>query len=180
MKKKHNKMNSQKEKNISENKMIEIQAEAYYRAIKRIKEEEKENNIEPNAEKYKWYENLLYFLNVFFFPWVINKRFRLNKHLYDGVLVFFVSAIMQLIGTVVWVVGIVGAVYALYQGIRFDEIYNMFSLLAISFLMMVLGSIITIFGNSFGEETNSERIYAYSACILGLISCAIGIISLLS
>lgn len=40
--------------------------------------------------------------------------------------------------------------------------------------MEVLGSVITIFGKSFGNETNSERIYAYSACILALISCAFG------
>lgn len=183
MRKKHSKKNLPIANNLSEDKIIEIQAEAYYRAFKRINEEGEENksNVETNLEKrkYKWYEKVLYFFNVFFAPWVISKRFLLNKQLYDLVLVFFVSTIMLLIGTIAWIIGVIGFIYSLYLGIALHEISNMLSLLGLSLLMVVLGSIIIISGNSFGNETNSERIYAYSACILALISCAIGIVSLL-
>ena len=184
MKKKNSKKNLPIANNLSKDEMIEIQAEAYYRAFKRIKKEEGEeieSNVETNIEKrkYKWYENVLYFFNVFFFPWVISKHVLLNKQLYDLVLVFFVSAIMLIIGTIAWIMGVTGFIYSLYLGIALHEIRNMLSLLGICLLMVALGSIIIISGNSFGNETNSERIYAYSACILALMSCAIGIVSLL-
>lgn len=58
MKKKHSKKNLPIANNFSEDEMIEIQAEAYYRAFKRIKKEEGEenkSNAEINIEKYKWY-----------------------------------------------------------------------------------------------------------------------------
>lgn len=182
MKKKHSKKNLPIANNFSEDEMIEIQAEAYYRAFKRIKKEEGEenkSNAEINIEKYKWYENVLYFLNVFFLPWCISKKFCLNKRLYDGVLVFFVATIMLIIGTIVWGIGFIEIVYAIYQGFVLKNVKNMLSLVGLSLLMLVLGSIVIVSGNTFSEETNSERIHAYSASILALISCIISIISLL-
>lgn len=39
--------------------MIEIQAEAYYRALKRIETEKtKTNEQKSEKKKYKWYENI--------------------------------------------------------------------------------------------------------------------------
>ena len=58
MKKKRNKEIPRESDFISEERMIEIQAEAYYRAIKRIKDGEKNNNInsvgDTYKKKYKW------------------------------------------------------------------------------------------------------------------------------
>ena len=66
--------------NISQEQMIEIQAEAYYRALKRIEDEKtKEDEQKPERRKYKWYEEVLFCINVFFWPWKINKRFSVSK-----------------------------------------------------------------------------------------------------
>ena len=47
--------------NISQEQMIEIQAEAYYRALKRIEDEKaKEDEQKPERRKYKWYEEVLF------------------------------------------------------------------------------------------------------------------------
>lgn len=98
MKKKRNKEIPRESDFISEERMIEIQAEAYYRAIKRIKDGEKNNNInsvgDTYKKKYKWYEKILFILNIFLFPWITNKRFVLSDKIYDSVLVLVVSAIM--------------------------------------------------------------------------------------
>lgn len=41
--------------------MIEIQAEAYYRALKRIEDEKaKADEQKPERRKYKWYEEVLF------------------------------------------------------------------------------------------------------------------------
>lgn len=86
---------------------------------------------------------------------------------------------MLIIGTIVWGIGFIEIVYAIYQGFVLENVKNMLSLVGLSLLMLVLGSIVIVSGNTFSEETNSERIHAYSASILALISCIISIISLL-
>lgn len=61
--------------NISQEKMIEIQAEAYYRALKRIEAEKtKDDEQKHEKKKYKWYENILFVVNVLFWPWKINNK----------------------------------------------------------------------------------------------------------
>ena len=183
MKKKRNKEIPRESDFISEERMIEIQAEAYYRAIKRIKDGEKNNNINSVGgtykKKYKWYEKILFILNIFLFPWITNKRFVLSDKIYDSVLVLVVSAIMQFLGTVAWLIGIGGIVYFC---IVLKAIKNMRVLgekLGVCFFLTIMGSIFILAGNAFGKETNSEKIYAYSASILALISCIVSILALM-
>lgn len=50
--------------------MIEIQSEAYYRALKRIEDEKNEADKEmAEKKKWKWYDKVLFLLNVIIFPW---------------------------------------------------------------------------------------------------------------
>lgn len=82
--------------NISQEQMIEIQAEAYYRALKRIEDEKtKEDEQKPERRKYKWYEEVLFCINVFFWPWKINKRFSVSNKIYDSIPVMFVSVALR-------------------------------------------------------------------------------------
>lgn len=43
---------------------------------------------------------------------------------------------------------------------------------------MMIGSILFLGGKEFSKENDSNKIYAYSACIIALISCVVGIITL--
>lgn len=53
---------------IIKEELIDIYAEAYYKALKRIENESKsENEPEQKVKKYKKYEWVQYFLNVVFF-----------------------------------------------------------------------------------------------------------------
>ena len=68
--------------NITKEELIDIYAEAYYKALKRIENESKnENEPEHKAKNYKKYEWVQYFLNVLFFPWRIHKKFKLKEYL---------------------------------------------------------------------------------------------------
>lgn len=51
--------------------------------------------------------------------------------------------------------------------------------LGVCFFLTIMGSIFILAGNAFGKETNSEKIYAYSASILALISCIVSILALM-
>ena len=70
-KRKYNKKNEKTIKyesaNFTKEQMIEIQSEAYYRALKRIEAEKIEDSNVPNEQQNsKWNEDLKFILNVVF------------------------------------------------------------------------------------------------------------------
>lgn len=166
--------------NFSQEKMIEIQAEAYYRALKRIEtEKSKTDEQKPEKKKYKWYENVLFVLNVLFWPWRINKKFNVSNRIYDNILVLFVSGVLKLVGGLMWLFGMFAIIYEIYQliieGIM-EEIVNVSPVVIFS---LFLGSTFVLAGEEFGKETDSNKIYAYSSCIIALISCVLSIIAMI-
>lgn len=160
--------------NMSEEKMIEIQVEAYYRALKRIEEEREKAVKEEVVEKrkYTFGENVGYLLNVIFFPWKINKKFKLNR-VYDSLLVMIVSVILQIAGTLMWVLGIAIVINCFVPFIPNVDL-NMY----MGFLPILFGSIVIISGVEFSKETDSNKIYAYSASIIAIISCIVSIVAI--
>lgn len=166
--------------NISQEKMIEIQAEAYYRALKRLEDEKnKENEKVPEKKKYKWYENALFVLNVLFWPWKINKAFSVSNRIYDSILVLFVSGAMQFIGGIMWLAGTCTVVFEIYKLITSGLTEEMINISPIMVFMIFLGSAFVLAGGEFGKETDSNKIYAYSASIIALISCIVGAVALM-
>lgn len=172
--------------NISEERMIEIQAEAYYRALKRIerdKEKEKEKEINENEnnlpkKKKKWYIVLLNLLNIIFFPFILNKNIKdKNKGFYDATLVIFISLILHYIGIFVWLLG-VGIIIVIVNAFSYSIFINILFII-LGFFIILLGSTFYVAGSEFEKETDSNKIYAYSASILALISCVVGVIALL-
>lgn len=163
---------------ISESKLIEINAEAYYRALKRIEEEKKreEKKEEKNStplKKDKWYMNILFILNFLFFPFKINKRFQLRKQMYDSVLQLFVIMILEFSGILMWLAGLLHLIYVILSG--FIWIYASFDI-----VIALFGSLFYMAGQAFSKERDSNKIYAYSASILALVSCIVSVIALIN
>lgn len=166
--------------NISQEKMIEIHAEAYYRALKRIKDENAESDeIKQEKKKYKWYENVFFVLNFLLWPWKISKRFRVSNQIYDSILVLFVSGVLKLVGGLMWLSGIFAIFYGIYQIVTAGVDNKVIDIYSFMGIMLALGSIIILAGKEFEKETDSNKIYAYSACIIALISCEVSIITVL-
>lgn len=162
---------------ISQERMIEIQAEAFYRALKKI-EQEKADVEEPVQEKKSWFKSLLFMLNAMFFPWKISKRFKLVDQVYDSVLTLFVTEILWVGGLFIWLVGIVTVITNLYEIFFCGIVIKRLVLVIISTLAILLGSMFILAGNSFSKEQDSNKIYAYSACIIALVGCVASIIAL--
>lgn len=170
-------------KNIvySKDELMKIQEEAYYRAIKRIEQEKEEKLIESNKqtvkkEKRKWQFNVLLFLNVLLCPWKINKKFNTNKSIHEYLLVAAVSGIMGFLGSLCWLFG--GIVVIV--GIKYKNWIVTIILFVVGLLISFFGSAIIISGNTFENENDSNKIYAYSAAIFSLVSCIIAITALLN
>ena len=166
---------------ISEERLTEIYTESFYRALKRL-DEEKENVQErsPNQKKGRiWCTNALLALNLLFFPFKINKHFKLNKSLYDGILVVTISAGLECFGALVWAAGM----YKLISD--FSDIFDkgmstmLLASLPIDLVFSFFGSFFYLAGKSFGEEKDSNKVYAYSASILALVSCIVSLVALL-
>ena len=161
---------------MSQEQMIEIQAEAYYRALKRIEDEKaKDDQQKPEKRKYKWYEEILFGLNIFLWPWKINKRFSVSNRIYDSIPVLFVSGVLRFVGGLMWLIGLVGFGALVIRRVT-NDILNT---IAVSFVMLALGSIFILAGGEFEKETDSNKIYAYSASIIALVSCIVSIIALM-
>lgn len=165
--------------NISENRMIEIQAEAFYRALKRIENERLDNKEQVSEpKKDKWYVRL-FMLNAIFFPWKIHKRFKTNKEIYDSPLIVVISLVLQIIGTLIWLLGFFMIGFAVYQFIKDKIIINLIIIFLVGIGLFGLGSLFVLAASEFSKETDSNKIYAYSASVLALISCVISMIALL-
>lgn len=165
---------------ISQDCMIKIQAEAYYRALKRIEQEKSELEVPVNNKKLtRWYMKILLMLNVFFCPWRINKYFRINDQIYDNILVAFVSAVLQGFGGMMWIFGIIGTIYDVYKIITLGVSVTLMIFLVIAMLILFIGSTFVISGDKFSQESDSYKIYAYSASIIALVSCVVSAIALL-
>lgn len=159
--------------------MIEIQTEAYYRAFKKIEREKTELKEPAEERKNKWYINILFVLNILLFPWKIHKRFDVNNQIYDSVLVFFVSGVLYIIGTFMWVLGIYTIISEIIEMIKVEITNTLMLLLSFGFLFHFLGVMFILAGVAFYRERDSSKIYAYSASIIALISCVVGIIALI-
>lgn len=166
--------------NLSKEQMIEIQAEAYYRALKRIEDEKiKDDQQKPEKRKYKRYEEILFGLNIFLWPWKINKRFSVSNRIYDSIPVLFVSGVLRFFGGLMWLIGLVGFGFQIYSLVIRRVTNDILSTMSISFALLTFASIFILAGGEFEKETDSNKIYAYSASIIALVSCIVSIIALM-
>lgn len=185
------KNNQQKQKETSQSNVYLIDEKAITQAIvkayeiieeKKKSEEviieiQKDNSKEVTQEK--WWINTLFMLNVLFFPWKINKRFTINNQIYDSILVLIVSLILVFSGAIIWLIGIGTIGYGIVLLCQGATVAILAGMLGIGFLIIMFGSFFTLAGNEFSKVSDSNRIYAYSASVIALVSCVIAIVSLI-
>lgn len=154
---------------------VDLQAEAYYRAMKRLEKEKEQKDKEVVSNvKTKWWKRVIVFLNVLIFPFHIFGKKRINKKIYDDILVLPVSTLLIDGGVFFWLVGIAGIIAMITKKIVFN-----FNTIVFSFFILLVGSFMIISGRAFNEEQDSMKIYAYSASIIALVSCIVSIAALI-
>lgn len=77
-----------------------------------------------------------------------------------------------------WLVGMVGLVTAVYNLIVYRVFKDIVGVGPFSLVILLLGAIFILAADAFEKETDSNKIYAYSASIIALVSCIISIIAL--
>lgn len=168
---------------IDENTLTQAIVKAYQiieenkKKEKDIPEKQEINNIKVNQEK--WHEKVLFLLNVLFWPWKIHKRFAINNQIYDSILVLFVSLVLGVTGTIMWGIGVaavIGGIALLIQGF---VVSVWTGIVVTGVVLMLFGSLLILAENEFSKVSDSNRIYAYSASIIALISCVVAVVSLI-
>ncbi|MCM1119642.1 MAG: hypothetical protein NC543_09810 [bacterium] len=178
--KKKDNLEKNENKCVSVEQLTDIYAEAYYRALKRI---ELERNVlqerrEPR-EKKPWYLRVLIWLNIIFFPFKLNKNIQFQKRLYDGLLIVVISTILEGVGGVLWICGAYSFAKGCLGLLDVENICDLIVTIIVSIFFIIIGSFFFLAGKTFGEETESNRVYAYSASVLALVSCILSLIALL-
>ena len=160
---------------VSPKNWVELQAEAYYLAMKRFEEEKALKDQQVNSEvKTKWWKRVLVFINVVLFPFHIFGKKRINNQIYDEILVLPVSTLLIGGGSFFWLIGVAAFVAMITRKMTFNV-----SACVVSFFVIIVGSFMIVSGRAFKEERDSMKIYAYSASIIALVSCIVSIVALI-
>ena len=115
---------------------------------------------------------------MFFWPWKISKKFKVNDKIYDSILVLIITAIFIMIGGVLWLAGMLAMANSVIQLLQSaTSFYAMMDTLGKTVIMMGFGSVFIIAGKEFSKVTDSNKIYAYSASVLAVVSCVVAILS---
>lgn len=138
---------------LDEEKWISMQAEAYYRAMKRIDNEStKKLSDNENVEKQtndsaniKCLYKILYILNFLLWPFKIFGRVKLKEGVYNLPIVFVVSLIMWFIGLLSWLFGLLLIPYStILEKIPFD-----IALVPVAIISVFIGSMLIIGAQEF-------------------------------
>lgn len=78
-----------------------------------------------------------------------------------------------------WFVGMVSLVTAVYNLIIHRVFNDIIGAGLLSIFMLLFGPIFILAAGAFEKETDSNKIYAYSASVIALVSCIVSIIALL-
>ena len=109
----------------------------------------------------------------------MSRRFRVSNRIYDSIPVLFVSGILRFTGGIMWLTGLVGIASGIYSVVSQKILNDILGTGMIALVLLLLGSIFILAGGEFKKETDSNKIYAYSASIIALVSCIISVIALM-
>ena len=121
---------------------------------------------------------MLFFLNVLFFPFKINKKFIIREDAYESILGGLVAIILNCIGVISWAIGIIAVIIIVcFLNLSESKLVCVGGIFCCLFFIMI-GSLMIISANEFSKVTDSNKIYAYSASVLALLSGIVTIVSL--
>lgn len=101
-----------------------------------------------------------------------------NNQICDNVLVLVTSMILRFIGDIMWGTGLGGGAYIIYKIAVLKKLEKLYNVIPIMAILLIWGSAFILASKEFEKETESNKIYAYSASIFALVSCIVAIITM--
>lgn len=174
---------------LEKENLIEIQAEAYYRALKQIDKENHslEKFVAINQEEQRTKkQNLLLFLKLIFIPRKLSAELK-SSSFADNFLSFLVSIIIGTIGAGLRLCALllpfVGILKLYIDCVATSADISMWiaalDYFAFSILLALFGSLFTITGEELSKMKDTEKLYAYTSGIMGALALIVAVISML-
>ena len=90
-------------------------------------------------------------------------------------IIFAISFIMELVGGISWGVGLFGIPFLVITG----KLPHDITIIAVSIIMVFIGSMLIIGVKDFEREEDNNKIYAFASSFLALASLCVSIVTLL-
>ncbi|MBQ8625662.1 MAG: hypothetical protein IJ419_05855 [Agathobacter sp.] len=178
-KKNKNKNKSETCNAFSRKELIDIHAEAYYKALKKIEEENKPNQPEAEKTNKSLKERIGIILSVTFTPFRVKIGDANQNDMTHGVFAFITSFAMYVIGWMLWLFAIILSGVSVFEVVQMIvEIWVLCIVLPMAVVMMMLGGMFIIAGKELERETDGAKIMLYAANILALVSVVVAVVSL--
>lgn len=163
--------------NFSYDECVEIQTEAYYRALKRIESEKNHQEQIATAEPLSKKDKVHFLLNIFFHP----KKLKIKReHLADSLLVIIVATTLDLIGYLLRLIALSLFAYSIYSFIKFPTLVTTNILyVVIAIPLKFLGGIFNASSVEIENGRDYNKLYGYSASIMSVLAVIIAVIALL-
>lgn len=156
---------------FSKQEIIEIQAEAYYQAFKRIEQDKAE--VPQAKTKRCWWETTLLLLNIILFPWKLHKKLAI-KNMPETLLGSLIVLVLMVFGCITWFLGIASLIAIIFIT---STTYKLM-LLPFSILLTIIGSEFIIASNSLDRIEETTKIENFASSIMGTLAVIIALISL--
>lgn len=168
-----------KTRNFSSIDYVEIQSEAYYRALKRIEKERNEtkrlHRQGLGKERHSKKEIACLILNFAFRPRHLQKISKTN--IADSLLNIIMASFFLLIGYSMRILGFIVAVYTIYEsfssGVTMKILYIVWCV-----AVLILGGFFIAASIEIENEKNYEKLYTYSASIMAVFAVIISSVAL--
>ena len=103
--------------NLSKRELIEIQSEAFYKALKRIESEKNMTEI-PKVKAFSKIEKTIALLKAFICPKKIKTKYIKDKGTTDNLFSMISSTIMIVMGHMIRIIGLIILLYTIYYFIE--------------------------------------------------------------
>ncbi len=169
---KHDKRN-----NISKREWIEIQSEAFYRALKRIESEKKLAEI-PTVYDFTKKEKMFALFKAFICPKTIKNKYIKNEAITDNLFSMITSFIMIAIGHMIRIIGLIILLSTIYYFIKFQKWSILLLGASLGILSLLLGVFFVWSGDEIEKEKDSNKINIYTSNVFALIGLIVAIIAI--
>ena len=160
--------------------LIEIQEEAYVRAMRRM-ELEKQQRVNDEYPQFDSKKDMIgYMLNVLFCPLFIRKKYTLRKGYSEGLIRLTSAGLVGLIGLLLWLSGVIFVILSLLGVLNNTWGRNeIFIAVVLAAYCLVFASCFIAAAREIDQEKDFQKICAYSFSLMAIVAVVISLISVI-
>lgn len=171
--------NSMEMNNITGERFVELQAEAYYKAIKRIEDEKTKVDNVVEERKSSFWQDIKFVGNIIFLPRKAKEKYDLRNDMTNGIFSMFSSVIMWVIGCFVRLAILFVLLIDVCSVINNTmHISYAFVDFLICIFLAIIASMFILSSEEIAKERDRDRTMSYTSNILAMISVVLAIVAL--